>query len=999
MKDDRRRSLRVGCLLILGLATACGTNEEWPDSPESLRGQFAGAPWNHRLIREPRTSAALAYRLEQKIARQLAECAEKGSWDAFNDLAVNELERWRALQSGEGLVASLDHIAHAADLSPEPEALFNLGLVLSALNLERTALETWEEFCRLAAERRLPGGIRRLGRRIHDRLRRAAERGASSGDPSQAAWSADLPVPEGHGPTADLADRLRQQAERGLLGKWAEAVVAGSEVLAEESVEAGLAAGRLIARQSGDWLVYDIYSSLRGRGDRDSAEAHLKLVEGLRAHHEGDYETAAATLRAAAAALAELGSPGSLLAGAFLARAVYYADVAASEAVARRTLEAVDPERYPHLAGQLHWRLGVALGTSGRNTEAIRHYLLGRDLMDRGLGSADATFVDVLLANEYRELGDFRSAWTHRIRAARVDPSRRSATRQHSLLNQMVEALSEEGYPHAARVVGREMVLHAEETGRPNLRMFAHLMRASSRLTIGDGGVIEDVEAARSIARERGLSNIELILDRLSAQVSPLGPASGEAERSLDRAVETFRGEGNAYELEPTLLARARMRAGLGDFGGARRDLSEVVASIEGRRAPLTGTARVTSLRRAQTAFDGLVRIALAENDPLAALETAERSRARYLLETAAAQSTLEIATVRSILRETPSGTAILFYAILDGGSTVAWLIADGRVRHCELTRGGELTAAARRFRRLLEAGADGEGEAELAARLYELLIAPTGLVSEAYERLVVVPDRELFRIPFAALVEPRSGRRLVETVPIVTVPSLSLLFSSSDGGDRPRSGELILVESGTVDSPEVGWLPALPGVRREVEALREVYGEPRSVTGAEVAEAELVEAIGTVRVFHFAGHSIESGRLGGSGLLVSRADGRGSLLSLDRLPLDLVAPNLVYLSSCRSMGGYRTDREGVLGLASFFFARGANAVVGTLWDVTDQVAAEVSAGFHRHHSRGDRASQALRRAILEAGVDRVPVHDWANYMVMERIPLGKEDSNDRDDA
>ncbi len=998
------RHLTLCLLIVHGLSAACNQRVEWPDTPDALHGKLAAAPWDRHLLRDRQivSTPEAAYRLERQIAERQAELAEEASWETLNDLAVLELESSRILESGEDLVASLEHAAHAVELSERPEALFNLGLLLSILELEHTAGETWERFTQLAERHSLPGALRRLGPRILAQQRRTAEPSSASQDVSQAIWTDDALMTEGEEPAAEIVDRIRLQAERGLLEKWAMAVLADDRAVAEESLQSGLRAGYLVARVTGDWLVYDLYTALEEVTDRTTAAAHLELVEGLRTHHEGDYSAAAVVLEDAAASLAELGSPGALLAKSFLARSVYYADVAASEVIASRALETVDAERYPLLAGHLHWRLGVALGTGGRNTEAIRHFLRSRDLVNQGQTGTEASFVDALLANEYRELGDFRSAWSHRIRAVRVSPAESTHTRRHSLLNQMVEALTEEGYRHAARIVAREMVLHAEATGMPKLRMFAHWMRASSRLMIGDDGVMEDVKAARRFARavsEEGLTRIELSLDALAAQAS-LASNPATAETSFTPAVETFRREENIYELELTLLARAEARASLSDLDGARSDLEEVLEITEKRREPVTGTARATSLRRAQAAFDGLVRIALAEADPLVGLEIAEQSRARYLLETAAAHADLAVADGPSLLQAVPAGTVILFYAVLEDGTTICWQVADGRVRQHVLSKDRELTAEAGRYRRLMEARIEGPAESRLATRLYDRLIAPAGLDFERFDRLIVVPDRELFRLPFAALKDPRSGRRLIETVPIVTVPSLSLLFTPSATELPHRSGALILVEPGSVHNAELGWFPALPGTRREAEALAAFYSEAWRVEGSELTDADLIRALGKAEVFHFAGHSIErGGQLGGSGLLLSRTDGESSLFSLEQLPRDQVPPDLVYLSSCRSMGGYRVDREGVLGLASFFFARGSNAVVGTLWEADDETSVELATSFHRDHRRGTRASQALRQAVLDAGLDRVPAHTWANYVVMEKVPPGKETGGHGDDA
>jgi CHAT domain-containing protein len=85
--------------------------------------------------------------------------------------------------------------------------------------------------------------------------------------------------------------------------------------------------------------------------------------------------------------------------------------------------------------------------------------------------------------------------------------------------------------------------------------------------------------------------------------------------------------------------------------------------------------------------------------------------------------------------------------------------------------------------------------------------------------------------------------------------------------------------------------------------------------------------------------------------------------ISLDRLwrelP-DLPQRPLVVLSACQSVAA---GGEGLGGLARPFLAGGAQAVVGTLWEIDDAEATDLFPAFHRAYRDSGDAAEALSRA------------------------------------
>lgn len=73
--------------------------------------------------------------------------------------------------------------------------------------------------------------------------------------------------------------------------------------------------------------------------------------------------------------------------------------------------------------------------------------------------------------------------------------------------------------------------------------------------------------------------------------------------------------------------------------------------------------------------------------------------------------------------------------------------------------------------------------------------------------------------------------------------------------------------------------------------------------------------------------------------------------------------PSLVVLSACRTADGALMQGEGINSLQRGFVAAGAGGVLGSLWNVNDVTAIELSALFYRHLSAAPDAGMALHQA------------------------------------
>lgn len=353
-----------------------------------------------------------------------------------------------------------------------------------------------------------------------------------------------------------------------------------------------------------------------------------------------------------------------------------------------------------------------------------------------------------------------------------------------------------------------------------------------------------------------------------------------------------------------------------------------------------------------------------------------------------------------------------------DGGG---WLlvVTRGGTRVHPLPDRVALEPEVRRLRGL----ADPEAAPALLVSLHRRLLAPAldGL-PPGVERLVLVPDGPLHRLPFALLRAEAGGPALGESHQLVRVPSATLWhhwrtspppavrqiagstagargpvlvladpeLGSSPGAERGRAPDSAPVAGGAGFG---GADPApLPWARREGEAVLSALGGGRLLTGPQATEAELVEALGRRvsasaeigPVVHLAAHAVvDDERPERSAVFLAPGHGQDGLLTPEEiLGLDLDG-RVVVLAACDTAFGEEVRGEGVLSLARYFFAAGARTVVASLWGLPDRGASRVMDRFYRGLARGEPVAGALREARVWAREHGVEARSRGGLVVL----------------
>lgn len=275
------------------------------------------------------------------------------------------------------------------------------------------------------------------------------------------------------------------------------------------------------------------------------------------------------------------------------------------------------------------------------------------------------------------------------------------------------------------------------------------------------------------------------------------------------------------------------------------------------------------------------------------------------------------------------------------------------------------------------------------AHELYRALWEPLLPAMERANRITVIPDGPLHRIPFVTLVSDtgldEEGRTSSALRFVLDDYEISYALSTRHLGSADRFSGL-----GT-DKPAKILVVTYraPGGEGEVQSIIDAWprGRVHTLIGDEATESRVRQVEQSYDIVHYATHAFANGRdpLASYIGLASDSDSDG-LYHLSEIAGQPHDQALVILSGCETQTGNLFRGEGLMGLTRAYLASGARAVVATQWPVS-AVAASLMGEFHRRLAAGTSPATALRAAQLKLRADPANSHPfyWAGLVLHRR--------------
>ena len=425
--------------------------------------------------------------------------------------------------------------------------------------------------------------------------------------------------------------------------------------------------------------------------------------------------------------------------------------------------------------------------------------------------------------------------------------------------------------------------------------------------------------------------------------------------------------------------------------------------------------ARIAFFESTFNSYPFLQAALIAQNETAAALEIADSSRARSLVQflnpSASNQPPppLTIAQIKRLARE-KNATLITYSIVWD--DLYIWVIspngdlnfvkadpAQAGIPLRQVVRGSRSASSVGEFNNPLFAqsqyridlqairGDEPRGlwaqSPEYLERGYDLLIKPIEqyLPQHRASRLIIVPHRELGTVPFTALFNEGEGF-LIERYTITVAPSLQTLDTLQQKTPTATGAPLVMGNP----SPMVGNLSQLPGSEAEATAIAQKLNTI-PILGPQATEAIITPRLANASILHLATHGIiqKSDRDLNSWLAladIESDDTTDNKLTISEIFNSQLNAQLAVLSACNTNSG-EISGEGVIGLARAFLKAGIPTVVASSWKVPDRETQVLMEEFYDQLLMGKTYAEALRAAQLKVRTQSPNPFYWAAFSVI----------------
>lgn len=381
-------------------------------------------------------------------------------------------------------------------------------------------------------------------------------------------------------------------------------------------------------------------------------------------------------------------------------------------------------------------------------------------------------------------------------------------------------------------------------------------------------------------------------------------------------------------------------------------------------------------------------------------------------------------------LREclTPS-QLLLKYVLLQDRVLVFYFAADQAGFQFMPFSRSQVVAMVQRLVDPLEAFADGKVDylrihfdMGLAQRLYNVLLKKVVERFPQADELIIIPDGELFKLPFEALVTGFDGQfrqndalfsEYEAAGYVIQKFNVSYFFSLADflrafraplkyAYDLAAFGNPLISSRppGAATSPGGGpeiasSFSAIPSTRREVLGLEKLFSGKRQriFLGAEFNRENFSRFAPQARLVHLATHFFNDQKdPQRSAFLFSTAGAEPPFCDARQI-LDLrLQAELVILSACETSERNLLGFKLVSGMTAAFRRTGVRGLIASLWPV-DELSSRLVPLFYHRYLGGEDSAAALRGAKLALFGKTITIGDdirlsmahpflWANYVL-----------------
>jgi len=302
----------------------------------------------------------------------------------------------------------------------------------------------------------------------------------------------------------------------------------------------------------------------------------------------------------------------------------------------------------------------------------------------------------------------------------------------------------------------------------------------------------------------------------------------------------------------------------------------------------------------------------------------------------------------------------------------------------------------------------------ELAHRLFNIFLKKMTERFPKADEFFIIPDQELYKLPFEALVRGFNQSSLQQDVLfseyqaadyVIQKYRVSYFFSYADflrrfSGRKEYPYTLAafgnpLLPGASHEGRGVSTIADIPSTRLEILSLEKLFsGSRRRIfLGADFSRENFARFAPQAKLIHVASHFFnDEADPSRSAFLLSPSGPAPALCDTKQILALRLRAELVILSACETSEKNLLGFKLVSGMTAAIRQAGVRDLIASLWPV-DEFSSQIVPLFYREFLRGEDSASALRNAKLSLFAKTIAIQDgvrlslahpflWANYVL-----------------
>ena len=268
------------------------------------------------------------------------------------------------------------------------------------------------------------------------------------------------------------------------------------------------------------------------------------------------------------------------------------------------------------------------------------------------------------------------------------------------------------------------------------------------------------------------------------------------------------------------------------------------------------------------------------------------------------------------------------------------------------------------------------------AHSLFTQLVPVT--IPNKVSQLLIIPDNNLFHLPFDALLYELPGNRDIPAFPYLLkraavsyAYSANVLIQQLQWNNESSKNKFCAVAPGFLQQQR--GLASLPHSKDELLAMKKEFPAGEYLEGDEARLGNFKKAAEQSTILHLATHANS-----GNDSVTAQIEFADSALALYDLYSMNLPGNLAVISGCETAKGSVASAEGAMSIARALSYAGTRNTIASLWNTNDITASKIFSNFYKEAGSAS-FSRSLQKARLhylqQASVQGASPYYWANLV------------------